>query len=194
MNVLTFTLGKRFRVGAREDEERPGVAPVRDPLLRARDAPAVAFRYGARRERACVRARLGLGERECAEVLAAREGRHEARLLLLRPEVQQRQRDRACVHRYRDADACICARKLLQRQDVRHEVGARAAVLLRYARPHQAELRELDEEIAREPVLAVPRCCVRLDLRSREVTRERLHLFLLRRRLEVHEQDYIGGR
>jgi hypothetical protein len=35
---------------------------------------------------------------------------------------------------------------------------------------------------------------VRLDLRSREIARECLHLFLLSRRLEVHEQDYIEGR
>ena len=35
---------RRSRVGAREDEERAGVAAVRDPLLRAVDPPAVAVR------------------------------------------------------------------------------------------------------------------------------------------------------
>ena len=127
-------------------------------------------------------------------MLAACERRHEARLLLVRPEVEQRQRDGARVHGDGDADAGVGARELFEHEDVRDEVGAGAAVLLRHARPHQAELGELGEEIAREAVLAVPLGRVRLDLRSREVAGERLHLFLLRRRLEVHGQDYIEGR
>ena len=68
-----------------------------------------------------------------------------------------------------------------------------AAVLLRDARAHQPELGELREDVAREAVLAIPLGRVRLDLRAREVAGERLHLFLLRRRLEVHAQDYIEG-
>src|SRR5581483_8120496 len=61
---------RRVEVGAREGEERPGVAAVRDPLLRAGDAPAVVVRLGARAQRARVGARLRLGQRERAEVLA----------------------------------------------------------------------------------------------------------------------------
>ena len=127
-------------------------------------------------------------------MLAARERWDEARLLLGRAEGEQRERDGARMNRHRDADACVGTRELLEDEDVRNEVGAGATVLLRHARAHEAELGELSEEIAREAVLSVPLGRVRLDLRTREVARKSLHLFLLRRRLEVHEQDYIEAR
>ena len=96
---------------------------------------------GARLQRARVGACLGLGERERAEMLAARERRDEARLLLRRSEVEQRERDGARVHRDGDADARVRARELFEHEDVRDEVGAGAAVLLRHARAHRARAR-----------------------------------------------------
>ena len=185
---------RRLRVGAREEQERAGVAAVRDPLLRAGDPPAVAVGLGARPQRAGVGAGLGLGQRERAEMLAARERRHEARPLLLRPEGEQRQRRRARVHRDGDADARVGARELLEHEDVGEEVGAGAAVLLRHADAHQAELGELREDLAREAMLAIPLGGVRLDLLPREVAGQRLDLLLLRRRARSPRADYSRGR
>ena len=127
-------------LAAGEDEERAGVAAVRDPLLRARDRPAVAVRVGARSERAGVGAGPRLGEREGADRLAARERRHEALALLVGAEGEDRQRAGARVHGDRDADARVRARELLEHEDVGEEVGPRAAELGRHADAHQPEL------------------------------------------------------
>ena len=140
-----------------------------------------------RAQRAGVGSRLGLGERERADQLAARERRHEARALLLGAEAEQRQRDGARVDGDRDADSRVAARELLEHEHVRDEVGPGAAVLLRHADAHQAELGELREDVAREAVLAIPLGRVRLDLGPHEVARERLDLLLLGRELEVHQ-------
>ena len=169
----------RVRIGAGEEEERAGVLRRRDELLRAGDPPAavLARRRGA--QGAGVGSRLGLGQREGADQLAARERRHEARPLLLGAEAEQRQRHRARVDGDRHADARVAARELLDHEHVREEVGPGAAVLLRQADAHQAELGELREDVAREVVLAVPLGRVRLDLGADEVARERLDLLLL---------------
>ena len=98
---------------------------------------------GARDERARVGPGAGLGEREAADSLAARERRHEPRTLLVGPELQQRQRARRRVDGDRDADAGVRARQLLEHEDVRDEVRAGAAVLLGHADAHQPELAEL---------------------------------------------------
>src|SRR5205085_2693672 len=159
---------------------------VRDPLLRARDAPAVAVLARGRAQRAGVRAGLGLGQRERAEGLAAGERGHEAAPLLVGAEAEDRQRDRARVHRDGDADTRVRPRELLEDEDVREEVRARAPVLLRDADAHQAELGELGEELAREAVLAVPLGRVGLDLLLRDLADERLNLALIVRQGEVH--------
>ena len=126
--------------------------------------------------------------------LAVRERRHEAGALLLRPEAQERQRHRARVDRDRHADARVAARELLEHDDVRDEVGARAAVLLRHADAHQSQLGEL-----REDARAGKRCsrshsaaCGAIS-RAHEVARERLDLLLLRRQVEVHAAIVRGG-
>ena len=118
----------------------------------------------ARPQRARVGARLGLGQRERADQLAARERRHEAGALLVGAEGEDRERDGARVHGHRHPDAGVGARELLEHEDVREEVGARPAVLLGDADAHQPELGELAEELFREVVLAVPLGRVRLDL------------------------------
>jgi len=81
-----------------------------------------------------------------------------------------------------------------EHEDVRDEVRAGAAVLLRHARPHQPQLGELREDLTREAVLPIPVGRVRLDLAPREIACERLDLFLLDRGLEVHAEHYIQGR
>ncbi len=117
------------------------------------------------------------------------ERRHELGDLRVGAEREDRQRARARVHRDRDADAGVGARELLEHEDVRHEVGARAAVLLRHADAQQAEIPELGEQLAREPVRAIPVGGVRLDLGGGELARNRLDLALLRRELEVHARQ-----
>ena len=158
------------------------MAAVRDPLLRAGDRPAVAVGVGPRAQRARVGAGLGLGQREGADLLAARERRHEALALLLGAEREDRQRAGARVHGDGDADAGIRARELLEDEDVGEEVGAGAAELRRDADAHQPELGELRVQLGGEAVLAVPGGRVRLDLGLRDVTRERLDLPLVGRR------------
>ena len=144
-------------------------------------------RVGGRAQCAGVGSRLGLGQREGADQLAARQRRHEARPLLLGPEAEQRQGHGARVHGDRDADTRVAARELLDHEHVREEVGPGAAVLLGEADAHQPELGELREDVAREVVLAIPLGRVRLDLGADEVARERLDLLLLGRKLEVHQ-------
>ena len=177
----------RVRIGAREEQERAGVLPRRDELLCAGDSPAAVLARRRGSQGAGIGSRLGLGQRERADELAARERRHEARTLLLGPEAQERQGDRARVDGNGDADAGIAARELLEDEHVGEEVGAGAAVLLRHADAHQPELGELAEDVAREVVLAVPLRRVRLDLGADELARERLDLLLLGRELEVHQ-------
>src|SRR5258708_6028011 len=74
------------RSGWREGEERAAEAAVRDPLLRAGDPPAVGGRLRTGAKRAGVGACARLGEGEGADHLAAGQRRHEADLLLGRPE------------------------------------------------------------------------------------------------------------
>src|SRR5258706_103669 len=80
------------------------------------------------------------------------ERRHEARALLLGPEGEDRQRCRARVHGDGDTDAGVGARELLQHEDVAEEVGAGAAVFVGDAGPHEPELGELREDLARKVV------------------------------------------
>ena len=134
----------------------------------------------------------GLGECECAELLTPGERRHEARALLVGAEGEDRQGRRARVHGDGHADPGIRARELFEDEDVREEVCARAAVLLRHAHAHEPELRELREQLVREPVLAVPVRRVRRDLRVCELPGERLDGELVGGELEVHLRRTIG--
>ena len=129
---------------------------------------------------------VGLGQREGADHLSPGQRRNEALLLLVGAEAEDRQGDRARVHRDGDADPGVGPRELLQDEDVGEEVGARAAQLLRHAHPHQPELAEPAEQLPRKGVRAVPGGGVRLDLGPGELARERLDLALLGRELEVH--------
>ena len=97
------------------------------------------------------------------------------------------------MHGHRHADPGVRARELLEHEDVGEEVGAGAAELLGHADAHQPELGELSVELDREAVLAVPGGGVRLDLRLRELTRERLDLPLLGGEGEVHRRASLRG-
>ena len=99
---------------------------------------------------------LRLGQREGADLLAARERGHEALALLLGAEREYRQGAGARMHCDRDADTGIRARKLLEDEDVREEVGTGAAELLGHADAHQPELGELFVQLGGEAVLAIP--------------------------------------
>jgi hypothetical protein len=90
------------------------------------------------------------------------------------------------VHRDGHPHARVGARQLLEHEDVRDEVGARAAKLLGHAHPHQAELAELCEELVWEAVLPVPVRGVRRDLGVGDLAGERLDLPLLVGQGEVH--------
>ena len=148
--------------------------------------PAVAVRLRSRPQRSSVGAGLGLRERERPDHLAAGQRRNEARPLLVGAEVEDRQRYGARMHADRHPHAGVRPGDLLEDEDVRDEVRARAAVLLRDAHAHQAELGELAEDLLREVVLAIPLRRVRLDLGRSEVARDRLDVPLLRSELEVH--------
>ena len=115
-------------------------------------------------------------------------------VLLVGAERDDRQRGGARVHGDGDADACVGARELLEHEDVGEEVGACASELLGHADAHQAELAELRVELDREPVLAIPRGCVRRDLGVRELARERLDLALSLGRSKSTASTGVRGR
>ena len=189
----TARSGGRF-VRAREEQER---ARRSAPFVIHCFAPVIVqpspLGCCARSQRACVGAGFGLGQRERADQLAARERRHEARLLLVGAEREDRQRRGARVDGDGDADTGVRARQLLEHEDVREEVRARAAVLLGHAHAHEPELGELREHVARETVLAIPFRRVRLDPLAGEVAGERLDLPLLRAQLEIHAASVVLG-
>jgi hypothetical protein len=90
------------------------------------------------------------------------------------------------VHRKRHAHARVGAGQLLEHEDVREEVGAGPAVLLRYADAEQADLAQLAQQLARERVRPIPLRGVRGDLGVGDLAGQRLDLQLLRREVEVH--------
>ena len=110
--------------------------------------------------------------------------------LLVGAEREDRQRRRARVHRDRHAHARVGARELLQHEDVREEVRARAAVLLRDADAHQPELGQLRGRAragsgARDPT-------ARRSARSRPSRTRASSAWISRcswRQLEVHARD-----
>ena len=122
----------------------------------------------------------GLGEREAADPSPRASGGTKRAICVVGAERENRQRARGRVHGDGDADAGVGARELLEHEDVRHEVGAAPAVLLRHADAEQPELAEPVEQLAREAVRAIPLGGVRLDLGGGELARERLDLALLR--------------
>ncbi len=118
-------------------------------------------------------------------------GGHEALLLRVRAEGEDRQRRGARVDGDGHADAGVRARELLEHEHVGEEVRARAAVLLGHAHAHQPELAELRDHLGREAVLAVPGGRVGNDLRLGERAGDLLDLALLGAEREVHAAPSI---
>src|SRR5205823_6260690 len=86
--------GELLAVNLRENREEIGELPVGDPHLLPvqRVMTAVGAQRGGRPRGERVRSRLRLGERVGANQLAARQPRKVALLLLLSPEIHERQR------------------------------------------------------------------------------------------------------
>ena len=127
-------------------------------------------------------------------MLAPRERRHEARPLLLGAEREQRQRRRARVHRDRHADARVGARELLEHEDVRQEVGAGAAVLLRArrrpsGRARRASRRRPAGSGARDPS---PAACGSISCRAKSRVSPWIS-FCSGDELEVHARTIVGA-
>ena len=184
---------RRRRVRAGEDDERAGVAAVRDPLLRAAQLPAGAVGDSLGAQRSGVRSGIGLGECEGPDHAPGGEIGDESALLLVGPEGEDRERRGARVHGDGDADSRIRAGELLEHEDVREKVGAGTSELLGHADAHQPELAQLGEHLPREGVPAIPAGRVWRDLGVRELTGESLDGALLGGEREVHQAASIVG-
>ena len=147
-------------------------AAVRRPRLRARQHPVIALPHRPRAQRRGVRARVGLGQREAAQPLAARHRPQPALLLRRRAVAQQHRRGDRAVDTHGHRDARVRRRQLLQRQQIGDRVEPHAAVLLGHRHPEEAEPAQLVDHIAREMLGAVPLRRLRLDARERELPRQ----------------------
>ena len=85
-----------------------------------------------------------------------------------------------------DRDRGVDARQLLDCDRVRQRVGARAAVLLRDRHAHQPELRELGDQLVREPLLAVELLGDRCDAFECELAHRVADQLVLGLEVEVH--------
>ena len=116
------------RIGDREDRDEVRHGALADEPLRAGDHVVVAVADGARARGRGIGAGLGLGQGERDEVLAGRELREPACLLLRRPGEEQRQR-RELLDREDQAGRGARAAELLDREADGQQVTAEAAVL-----------------------------------------------------------------
>ena len=181
-------VGDLVVAGARRDADDAGDvgARVGDELLGAVDHPVavVAARAGA--DVAGVRARLGLGQPEGAELAPRGQVRHPLLLLLLGAEQVDRLRPERGVRAHRDRDGGVHARELLDRDRVGERVAAGAAVLLRERDPHQPEPAELLDDLVREALLVIERLGDRRDLALGEVADGAADQLVVGREVEVH--------
>ena len=116
-----------------------------------------------------VRAGLGLGEPEGAELASGAEIRQQPLLLLVGAEEVDRLRAERGVGAQRDRDRGVDPGQLLDRERVGERVAAAAAVLLRERDPHQAELAHLRDELVGERLGPVELLGDRRDLVAGEV-------------------------
>ena len=142
-------------------------------------------------QRARIRARFRLGQGKRADALTARERRHEAARCSSVPKARIGKVTALVCTATVTPTPASASRELLEDEDVREEVRARAAVLLRDADAHQPELGELPDQLGREAVLPVPGRRVRLDLRLPELARQRLDLPLVVAERELHRAASI---
>ena len=115
------------------------------PSLQAVDDVLVGFGVIDRRAAHVrrIRARLGLGQRIGAKLLATGQGDQEGLLLLVAAKLQDTVADQGVVDRHDRPVGGAGLRDLDHGQDIAEGVHARAAVLLRDLDPHEAELAHL---------------------------------------------------
>ena len=140
--------------------------------------PVVAVALRAQADAGGVAAGVRLGQRIAPQLLAARERRQEARLLLGRPVALDRRDGEAGVHGDGDGQARVVARQLLDDEAERRVVEPGAAVLLGDGHAEHAELGQRAQGLHRHVMLAVPGGGVRRDFSPAELAHERLHLAL----------------
>ena len=130
-------------------------AGVGDELLRAVDDPLVAGEAGAGLGVAGVRAGLGLGEPEGAELAPRAEIGQEPLLLVVGAEQVNRLGAERGVGAERDRDRRVDPGQLLDRERVGERVTAPAADALRERDPHQVELAHLRDQFVWEGLRTV---------------------------------------
>ena len=133
--------------GLGPDDGDGGLRAVRDPHLGAVQHPAVLGLPRGRDHAAGVRAEVGLGEAEAADLLAGGEQREPVLLLLLGAEGVDRIHHQRALHRGERADAGVAPLELLHDQAVGDVVEPRAAVLLRQVGAEQAQLRHARNQL-----------------------------------------------
>ena len=133
------------RAGDGRDRDDAGDvgAGVGDELLGAVDHPLAVLQARARAHVAGVRARLGLGQAEGAELARRRTAAAATRASAPRAEQVDRLGAQRGVRAQRDRHRRVDPRELLDRERVGERVAAAAAVLLGEGDPHQVELAEL---------------------------------------------------
>jgi hypothetical protein len=168
------------------DAGRDVGAGVRDEDLRAVDDPLSVAKVCACARRARVGAGVRLREAECGELPAGGELGEPLLLLPLVAVQEDRHRPERRVRRNRDRDRGVDARQLLDRDRVRHGVGAGAAILLRDRDAHQPELGELRHEVVRKAPFAVELLGDRRDASLGELAHGAAQQLLLVAQLVVH--------
>ncbi len=128
--------GAALRSGAADEHEHVRLAGQRDPGLASGHAPAVVDGDGLRRDGGCVRAGVGLGEREAAQQLAAHEARPVAVAQLGLAEARDRVGDRV-VHREREGVGRVAATELLEHVHRTRQRRGLAAHVLGREEPQQ---------------------------------------------------------
>ena len=167
---------------------------VRDEHLGAVHDPAVVAQGRRRAGRARIGARVGLGQPERREPLAAGERGEPPPLLLLGAEQEERHRAERRVGCDRDRDGRVDSRELLDRDRVTQRIAAGTAELLGERDPHQPELGHLGDELVGEAAFAVELLGDGRDAFDGEGAHGVAEQLLLGREVEIHAQrSYPDG-
>ena len=162
-----------------DDQRDVGVLARGDELLHAVEDVSAIAALGAGADFACVGAALRLGQTEGAQHLAARHRPQIFLLLLRRAVFDQRHAADRVVPAHDGGNRAVAGRDLLQRQRVRHVIGAGAVPFRRHRHAHEAELAQFAQRRAREHRLAFPFGRIGRQHALREVARGLANVFLL---------------
>ena len=172
--------------GAGEDQGHVGPGAVGDEELLAVDDVVAAVPPRPRREVAGVRAGVGLGEAEAAELGRARDARQPLLLLLLGAEPEDRLADQAVGHRHDPAQGGVGSAELLHAEHVGEVVAAEPAVLLGDGQPEETDLRHLRDDLEVDRLAPVPLGAVRHRLAVEERASQVAERLLLVTEAQVH--------